>query len=90
MRVILLKWTEILLRFVNVGGQLRKKMEVLGHSVPPLCDLLAFVSDLKKERRWNVTCRPFKVGFLNMRKKGYITPSGSHVSSFPEQVLLYR
>jgi hypothetical protein len=88
-RVILLKWTEILLRFVNVGGQLRKKMEVIGHSVPPLRDLFTFVSDLKREQRSSVMCRPFKVGFLKVRKNGYITPSGSHVSSFPERVLLY-
>ena len=89
MRVILLKWTEILLRFANVGGQLRRKMEVIGCSVLPLRDLHTFVSDLKREQRSRVTCRPFKVGFLKVRKNGYITPSGSHVSPFPERVLFY-
>ena len=87
--MILLKWIEILLKYVNVWGQPKKITEVLGQPDPPLLDLTMFVADLKGEKPMRVTSCPFKVGFLNVRKSVCLTPLGSHPSSFPDRVSLH-
>jgi hypothetical protein len=87
--MILLKWIEILLKYVNVWGQLKKITEVPGRPGPPLLDLTTFVADLKGEKPMTVTSCPFKVGFLNVRQSVCSTPLGSHASSFPDRVSLH-
>lgn len=87
--MILLKWIEILLKYENVWGQPKKITEVPGQPAPPLLDLTTFVANLKGEKSMRVTSRPFKVGFLNVRKSVYLTPLGSNSSSFPDRVSLH-
>ena len=87
--LILLKMIEILLMFVNVWGRSKKITEVPGQLDHPLLDLATVGVDLKGEKWKRETSSPFEVGFLNVRKSGCLSPSGSHASSFPERVLLH-
>jgi hypothetical protein len=87
--MILLKMIEILLMFVNVWGRSKKITEVPGQLDHPLLDLATVVIDLKGEKWKGATSSPFEAGFLNVRKSGCLSPSGSHASFFLERVLLH-
>jgi hypothetical protein len=87
--MILLKWIEILLNYVNVWGRLEKITESPGQRTSPLLDLTMFVANLKGEESAKATSCPFKVGFLNVRKSVCLTPLGSRSSSFPDRVSLH-
>ena len=80
---------EILLKFPNVWGRLKKITVVLGQLDHPLLDLATVVVDLKREKYKRKTSSPFEAKFLNVRKNSYPSPSGFHSFSLPEQVLLH-
>jgi hypothetical protein len=86
--MIFLKMIEILLKFPNVWGRLKKITEVPGQLDHPLLDLATVVVDLKREKYKRGTSSPFEAGFLNVRKNGCQSPSGFHSFSLPERVLL--